>query len=108
LPQGVNVNFFEKTDNFFEKTKQDNTIFLRTYEKGVEKETGACGTGAISTALVYFKKYGYSGELKIFPTSNSLLSVDLVLKNNGNSILQNDLYNEIEKIILTGLVDLIF
>ncbi len=42
-PTGVNVNFVKLND--------DNSISVRTFEKGVEKETYACGTGAIASAV---------------------------------------------------------
>jgi len=78
LPRGVNVNI---------STFHNMAILIRTYERGVEAETGACGTGAISTALYYALKYQIPSPIKLIPTSGQQLTVGF--DRNDDTIFSN-------------------
>jgi diaminopimelate epimerase len=51
-PEGVNVDFVGDVE--------EDSAYLRTYERGVEAETQACGTGTVASALVL----GLIGQVK--------------------------------------------
>ncbi|GAB7021798.1 diaminopimelate epimerase [Salidesulfovibrio brasiliensis] len=83
-PAGTNANFAQVID--------ENTMLLRTYERGVEDETYACGTGAAATQLV-------AHEL-------GLTAPTAALTTSGKEVLTISLEND--NVFLQGAATLVF
>ena len=66
-PAGANVNFAQ--------LKGDNAIRVRTYERGVEGETLACGTGVTAAALTAACLYDFSSPVSVQVQSGDWLEV---------------------------------
>lgn len=66
-PAGTNVNVVRHI--------KDNTIAIRTYERGVEDETLACGTGAAASAIVMAHKMKLGSPLSVLTRSGGYLNV---------------------------------
>jgi diaminopimelate epimerase len=60
-PKGVNVNFAAMCS--------EKEIRVRTYERGVEGETLACGTGAAAVGCMAIKLFNLKGPITIVPAS---------------------------------------
>ena len=67
-PAGANANFIEKAG--------PKKILVRTYERGVEDETLACGTGVVASALVFGAMEKVDGPISVIVRSGSELSVN--------------------------------
>jgi diaminopimelate epimerase len=66
-PNGTNVNFIEK--------RGPNKIAIRTYERGVEDETLACGTGIVASALVFAAIEDREGPVTVLARGGDELQV---------------------------------
>jgi len=66
-PAGTNVNFVVKNS--------DNSISIRTYERGVEDETFACGTGSSAAALIASLKYNIQSPVSVRTKSGLILKI---------------------------------
>ncbi|NGX26094.1 MAG: Diaminopimelate epimerase [Chlamydiae bacterium] len=66
-PEGANVNFVWKVHK--------SCIRIRTYERGVENETLACGTGAAAVAFVAFRLGECKNEMEVVTRSGEILEV---------------------------------
>jgi diaminopimelate epimerase len=75
-PEGTNVNFVETLDT--------SLIAMRTYERGVEAETLACGTGSVASAVIAHLEYGLRPPIRVRTWSGEFLRVDFT--SNGASI----------------------
>jgi diaminopimelate epimerase len=66
-PRGTNVDFIEPLSA--------DAFSIRTYERGVEDETLACGTGSVASAIIFASKTGASGKIKVHTKSKEVLRV---------------------------------
>lgn len=75
-PKGTNVNFVSKIDS--------KAIRIRTYERGVEDETLACGTGSVASALLSSIKFGMRSPINVIVQSGKSLEIGFVRNNNDS------------------------
>jgi diaminopimelate epimerase len=66
-PAGTNANFIAADGG--------NAIAVRTYERGVEDETLACGTGCIASALVAAARMEMASPLPVRTRSGNMLTI---------------------------------
>jgi len=65
-PEGTNVNFI---------VRSRTGLVQRTYERGVEAETLACGTGSVASAIVHALSEGMASPVEVRVRSGELLRI---------------------------------
>jgi diaminopimelate epimerase len=88
-PKGANVNFIEK--------RGPKKIAVRTYERGVEDETLACGTGVVASALIFAASENANGPISVIARGGDELRVGFE-KSHG----------QFRNVTLTGPAELVF
>jgi diaminopimelate epimerase len=88
-PRGTNVNFVQVLG--------PNHIRVRTFERGVEGETLACGTGVSAAAMISSRVHGFTSPVKVQVQGGDLLEVGFVDRN-----------GEFGEVRLTGPADFVF
>lgn len=92
IPEGINVNFLQKKNN--------SNFLIRTYERGVEDETLACGTGAVAAAIVMHNIGETLGNTNLeIDTLGGSLKVDFDF---DNSIYKNIFLEGPAKFVFSG------
>lgn len=66
-PAGTNVNFVDGLEG--------DLRYIRTYERGVEDETLACGTGNAAAAVILAARYGYRSPITFQTRSGCFLTI---------------------------------
>ncbi|MGC8886797.1 MAG: diaminopimelate epimerase [Verrucomicrobiia bacterium] len=88
-PKGTNANFVQALGN--------SSIRVRTYERGVENETLACGTGITASALISSIIYGFNSPIKVLVQSGDKLEVSFEKSDDG-----------FKNVVLTGPAEFVF
>ncbi len=76
-PAGTNVNFVQSL--------ADGSIRVRTYERGVEAETMACGTGAVASAIFAAARGIASSPVTVTTTGGDTLTIVFDLQDDGSA-----------------------
>jgi diaminopimelate epimerase len=76
MPAGTNVNFVQKQGDAFK---------VRTYERGVEDETLACGTGAAASALIATLLDKTASPVEIITSGGDRLTIIFDVKENESA-----------------------
>jgi diaminopimelate epimerase len=76
FPRGVNPNFARRLG--------PNRYRMRTYERGVEAETLACGTGSVAIALIAALRGEASSPVIVVPTGGGELRIDFTPRDDGH------------------------
>ncbi|WCJ59514.1 diaminopimelate epimerase [Fontisphaera persica] len=88
-PKGTNVNFVQ--------TLGPGSIRVRTYERGVEGETLACGTGVTASALIAARLHHFSSPIQVRVQGGDVLEVGFREEN-----------GQFTDVTLTGPADFVF
>jgi diaminopimelate epimerase len=88
-PRGANANFMEK--------RGPNSIAIRTYERGVEDETLACGTGVVASALIFAVTNNAPGPIRVLVKGGDEMQVGFEREG-----------NRFTNVTLTGPADFVF
>lgn len=88
-PKGTNANFIQPLDA--------ETLAIRTFERGVENETLACGTGVVASALVHHQLTGAPSPVRIKVRGGDVLEVGF-----------ESVDGEYRNVTLTGPADFVF
>ena len=89
FPTGTNVNFIKK--------RGPNKIAIRTYERGVEDETLACGTGIVASALIFATIEDSEGPITVLARGGDELHVGFERKR-----------DQFQNVTLTGPAEFVF
>src|SRR5207247_9627551 len=89
LPKGANVNFIEERGR--------KKIAVRTYERGVEDETLACGTGVVASALIFAATEDTGSPIIVIARGGDELQVGF-----------NKIDNQFRNVTLTGPAEFVF
>lgn len=88
-PDGTNVNFVKPAD--------EHTLQVRTYERGVEAETLACGTGSLASAICTAVKKITSPPVTVITRSGVKLEFNFTIHE-----------NKVDSIIMRGQAEIVF
>jgi diaminopimelate epimerase len=76
-PAGTNANFVQVLSG--------DTLMVRTYERGVEGETLACGTGAVASALIAALLEQAKPPVTVITSGGEQLTIHFSLAGDGNN-----------------------